>query len=133
MDNIEQVQQEKEWTEEIRGEQYTFQRPTLADNIKIGKLASNILGEDMKTVDTLTKELSYILATLKVVLIKAPDNFNVDECRDMVLVGEINKAYLDKMGFFRPGGEDTDTESEGEGGIPDVQGVVSEVLQDAAQ
>lgn len=132
MDNIEQVQQENEWTEEIREEQYTFQRPTLADNIKIGKLASNILGEDMLTADNLTKELSYILATLKVVLIKAPEGFNIDECRDMILVGEINKAYLDKMGFFRPSGEDTDPESEGEGRSPDVSGVVSEVLQDTA-
>lgn len=130
MDSIEQVQQEKEWTETIRGEQYTFQRPTLADNIKIGKLASNILGEDMGTADALTKELSYILATLKVVLLQSPDNFDIDECHDMVLVGEINKAYLDKMGFFRPGGEDAATEDAGEGGSPDVQGVVSEVLQD---
>lgn len=83
---------------------FSVHRPTIGEKIKIGVLDSKIRGG--AEVDVYTQNLSYMLATLMVVVDESPKWFQPGKVYEFDLLAAVFKPYIEwENNFFRDNSE----------------------------
>lgn len=82
--------------------EFIVKYPSLIEQIKIGTLLSKLTeGIDAKQLDIITNNISFMVATLMVVIVKSPEWFNLDNLYDYTVLDEIYTKYADWANSFR--------------------------------
>ena len=79
---------------------FEMHRPTIGERIRIGVLEAQKLG-GLGNVDMVTAGLAHMLATLEVVVDKAPVWWKPEELRDLEVVQAVWQAYVDRLQEFQ--------------------------------
>lgn len=81
---------------------FTVKHPSLMDTMSIGvKRAQLLNGASLQSLDVITDNITFYVATLSTVLIKAPEWFDLDVLDDYVLLSAVYKEYRDWNDTFR--------------------------------
>jgi hypothetical protein len=86
---------------------FTFKYPSITERIRIGTLRAQMLdGAEEKSLDTMTSDLTYIVAFLRVTAVKTPDWFDLTEIDDVVGIRKIfNEVQVWVSNFRQTGGK----------------------------
>jgi hypothetical protein len=113
-------------TTEIRVEDLvlTVKYPSMMETARIGVTRAKLLdGADNKSMDTFTDNLCYMLATLSVVTIKAPKDWNVFTLEDYEVLESLYEQYTQWVNSFRKPAEVSPNEGDSQpGGDEKVMG-----------
>lgn len=85
--------------EEFKGT-FTYHRPTIGERIRIGVLEAQKLG-GLVNVDVFTSQLAHMVATLEVIIDKAPVWWKPEELRDMEVLQMVFQDYLNRLQTFQ--------------------------------
>ncbi len=82
--------------------EFTVKYPSLLDRIRIGTLRAQYLdGVPIESLDILTDNISFMAATLQVVLVKKPDWFNLEVLYDYDILDYVHTEYVKWVNSFR--------------------------------
>jgi len=85
---------------------FKVKHPSLMDTMDIGVRRAHFLnGADSKSVDVMTDNLTFMTATLSVVILEAPKWFNLEVLDDYMVLSAIYEEYKNWNATFRRGNE----------------------------
>lgn len=110
---------------------FTFKYPSITERIRIGTLRAQMLdGAEEKSLDSLTSDLTYIVAFLRITAVKVPDWFDFSDIDDVIGIRRIfNEVQVWVTNFRltggkcqRPGDSEATSDEETVGSDEAVQG-----------
>lgn len=86
---------------------FTFKYPSITERIRIGTLRAQMLdGAEEKSLDSLTSDLTYIVAFLRITAVKVPDWFDFSDIDDVIGIRRIfNEVQVWVTNFRLTGGK----------------------------
>ena len=79
---------------------FTIHRPTIGERLKIGVLEAQKIG-GLANIDVYTSGIAHMVATLEVVIDKAPVWWKPEEIRDLEVVQAVWEFYINRLQEFQ--------------------------------
>jgi len=92
---------EKQFTKEIENlGKFTFRFPTLTDEIQADNISAKLLGENRNPAIA-TNNIAVMIGTLKVAIVEAPKDFDLDEIYSPEELEIVYNAFSEQVSSFR--------------------------------